>query len=152
MPQTDHGAAPLKDIPLPGTGMATIALRVFPADARFADDVRRVAAALGSSEDDEALRRRLESMLRGWYPRATVHERTEFGAPSHSDRLWYVLRDGGVRAPNPRRERLLAALSTARDVTADADVVMDHARDLVAGRVGGNARADGGGPVVEVDE
>jgi hypothetical protein len=143
MPQSDQGvAAPVKDIPLPRADGASIRIRVFPSDPRFAEDVRRVAGelaspdGLGPSDDDETARRLLESMLRGWYPRATVHERTEFGAPSHSERLWYVLRDGGVRPLNPRRERLHAALATARDLTAESEAVIDESRDLAASRVG----------------
>lgn len=152
MPQTGHDAEPVKDIPLQGAGTSTIVIRVFPSDPRFAADVRRLAGELEPRDDDESLRRQLEARLRGWYPRVTVHERTEFGAPSHSERLWYVLRDGAVRPPNPGRDRLHAALAAARDLTADSEAVMDHARDLVATRVGGDTRRDGPDSVDPEDE
>jgi chromosome segregation ATPase len=144
MPQIDQGgAAPARDITVRRPGMAPITIRVFPADPRFAADVRSVVGELPLSDDEEAGRRRLESLLQRWYPRTRVHERTEIGAPLLSERLWYVLRDGGVRPREPRTERLLSALATARDVTADAEARLERARETVKSGVGlGSRRPD----------
>jgi hypothetical protein len=153
VPQTDSsGKARIRDIAVRWPGQTPIAIRVFPADPRFADEVQRVVDALAPSEDGAAVRRRIETELRRFYPRTTVHERTDFGAPDYADRLWYVLRDGRIRTPDPRIERLLSALAVARDVKADAVAAVDRAREVVAIKVGstprgrpGDVPAEGGG-------
>ena len=108
-----------------------VLVRVFPRHARLAEDVRRVAlAALGSSANDEELRANLERGLRAWYPRLTVRTREGLAMIDEHDRVWYVMRDGRV-PPDPGKDRLFAALASARDRKADSEAVLARARELV---------------------
>src|SRR4051812_44789950 len=64
-----------------------VIIRVFPRQARLAEDVRRVAlAARGSSADDEDLRANLERGLRAWYPHVTVRTREDLATFDERER------------------------------------------------------------------
>jgi hypothetical protein len=108
-----------------------IIVRVFPPDRRLADDIRRVGlAVLGTSADDAGLRHNLETGLRGWYPRLTIHEQEDLASLLPEDRTWYAMRDGRVHQPDPRIDRLHAALANARDLTEEADSALDRSRTI----------------------
>ena len=113
---------------------SSIELRVFPDDPRLSRDVQRVAAArlVEDSGDRDRLRAAIERSLRAWYPSLAVHERTDFAAILPDDEVWYVLRDGHVGPHDERRDRLHAALSTARDVAAQADATLNHSQQVAA--------------------
>jgi hypothetical protein len=135
-----HG---IGDVTLERPGSRPILVRTFPAERRFADDVRRVAADASTPPcTDEVLRSRIESALRAWYPRLTIHARTDFGALDQAEILWYALRDGRVRPEEPRTDRLHAALATARDVTDEAEAALRHARETASVTSGRPSRHD----------
>jgi hypothetical protein len=111
-----------------------IQVHVFPDEKRLAADVARAADSVRDSagSDDELSRAAVEQRLRAWYPRLVIHSRTEFAAIMPSEEVWYVMRDGRVRRPNDRIERLHAALATARDITADADAALIRSRTIAS--------------------
>jgi hypothetical protein len=110
-----------------------ILIRTFPEDRRLAEDLQRAAgAALRAAAGDETLLERLEDALRPWYPRLTIHPREDLASLSGEDQVWYAMRDGHIHRPEPRLDRLHAALANARDVKSDSDEAIAHARDLVA--------------------
>jgi hypothetical protein len=120
-----------------------VTIRVFPAEQRLAKDVgRAVGQVAGSATDAEDLLVRLQNALRAWYPRMTIHERLEFGALDGAEPLWYALRDGRIHPDDPRKDRLHAALATARDMTEEASLNLDRARVLAG--VGPQRRPDEG--------
>jgi hypothetical protein len=82
-----------------------IVLRVFPRDPRLLSDAQSVAkrAAPDAATEDE-LRHHVESALRVWYPRLSIHLRDEIAGFRNSERCWYVMREGRVGRPNPRRD------------------------------------------------
>jgi len=121
-----------------------VQLHVFPDEARLAADVAKAADAVDpeARSDRERWRAAVEQRLRTWYPRLVIHSRTDFAAIMPSEEVWYVMRDGRVRRPDDRIERLHAALATARDVTADADAALVRSRGIAAavGSPRGSAR------------
>ena len=148
MTQIDPRAATatVADVRLVRQGSRPVLVRAFPAERHFADDVQRIVLELASEAgDDDTIRERLETTLRAWYPRLSVHERTDFGALDGAEMVWYVLRDGRVRPDDPRIDRIHAALATAREVSDDAETAIRHAREavaMVAGRHGARSNAD----------
>jgi hypothetical protein len=112
----------------------TIQVHVFPDEKRLAADVVRAADSVApeAGSDRELSRAAVEHRLRVWYPRLVIHSRTDFAAIVPSEEVWYVMRDGRIRRPDERIERLHAALATARDVTADADAALIRSRSIAA--------------------
>jgi hypothetical protein len=133
---------------------ASIIVRVFPEDRRLADDVRRaVRAATPRERSPEDARTSLESTLRAWYPRLRIRPREDLPSLSEAEHVWYVMRDGRVHAPEPRLDRLHAAMANARDVQSEAAEVLTRTRELVgvlagdtATRRRGRGDADAGDP------
>jgi hypothetical protein len=121
-----------RDVRIPGG--STIALHVFPDDPRLWRDISRVADRMGPDEvaDPERLRSAIETALRAWYPRLTIHTRTDIAALMPSDEVWYVMRDGRVGRPDERIDRLHAALATARDITEEADAALSRSHQIAA--------------------
>ena len=119
-----------------------VQLHVFPDEARLAADVARAAALVDpeAHTDRERWRVAVEQRLRTWYPRLVIHSRTDFAAIMPSEEVWYVMRDGRVRRPDDRIERLHAALATARDVTEEADAALTRSRGIAA--AAGSTRGD----------
>lgn len=106
-----------------------IAIQIFPHDRGFARDVARALKAIGPSPASEldALAS-LRKVLRAWYPRLEIHPREALAGLAPHERLWYVLRDGRVRRADDQTNRLHAALSNARQTSADSDTAVAHAR------------------------
>jgi hypothetical protein len=117
-----------------------IVVRLFPEAARLARDVSRAAAEVGDAATEEALRAALEQRLRAWYPRLTIHERTELAALDLEEPVWYVMRDGRVHLPEPRIDRIHDALAVARDVTSEAAETIARAQEIVAAAAGAVGR------------
>ena len=118
---------------LDGPGGASIFLRIFPEEARLAEDARRAAEGLGDQASSlDELRAQLEKRLRAWYPRLAIRAREDLASLSQAEHVWYVLRDGRVHGPEPRLDRLHAAMATARDVKSDAARAIERARGTVA--------------------
>lgn len=124
---------------------ASIVVRVFPEDHRLAEDVRRaIRAATPRETSAEDTRTTLESALRAWYPRLRIRPREDLASLSEAEHVWYVMRDGRVHAPEPRLDRLHAALANARDVRTETGDVLTRARELV-GVLGGDTPRDSRG-------
>jgi hypothetical protein len=119
---------------------ASIVVRVFPEDRRLAEDVRRaIGAATPREKSAEDARTTLEAALRAWYPRLRIRPREDLASLSEAEHVWYVMRDGRIHAPEPRLDRLHAALANARDVRTETGDVLTRARELV-GVLGGDTR------------
>src|SRR5215207_6777855 len=132
---------------------SSIELRVFPDEPRLLLDVQDVVTAhvAEADGDPDQLRSTLQGALRAWYPRLEVHERTEFASLVPSDQVWYVIRDGRVRAPDRRTDRLHAALATARDRTAEADAALARSQRVIAGATTRRQRGMSATPTLERD-
>ena len=125
---------------------ASISVRVFPEDSRLAEDVRRaVRDATPRDQSAQAVRTSLESALRAWYPRLRIRPRDDLASLSEAEQVWYVMRDGRVHAPEPRLDRLHAAMANARDVRTESGEVLTRAREL-AGVLAGDAPAHSRAP------
>jgi hypothetical protein len=119
--------------PLLELGGRTIVVHVFPDDVRLLEDVRRAALAMHlerPGEDD--LRHAVEVALRPWYPRLTITCRQELARLSESEHVWYVLRDGRVRPPEERRDRLYSALAAARETSERSDQALRDAHAAIS--------------------
>jgi hypothetical protein len=88
----------------------------FPtADRSFREDVDRAIAGVPWEGTPAELRDRLLEALRTWYPAAEIAFQDELAQLEMQPiRIWYVYRDGRVLPPDERRERLYAALASAR--------------------------------------
>jgi hypothetical protein len=96
-------------------------LVTFPsADATFRHDVQRAGEAVGEDMSDAEGHRVLLDLLRDRYRAVDIV--TQDPLAQHELlplRVWYVFRDGRLRPPSDRRERLYAAMAAAR-ATVDA--------------------------------
>lgn len=122
-----------------------IVVRLFPEAARLASDVKRAAAEVADAKTDEELRHALETRLRTWYPRLTVHPRTDLAALALQEVVWYVMRDGRVHPTDPRIDRMHDALAVAREVTSEAGEAIARAREVVGAAAGAVSRRASGG-------
>jgi hypothetical protein len=88
----------------------------FPtADLSFREDVDRALADLPREGTPAELRDRLLATLRPWYRAVEIAFQDELAQlEMQPTRIWYVYRDGRVLPPDERRERLYAALASAR--------------------------------------
>jgi hypothetical protein len=108
-------------------------LTCFPsADHAFREDVVRAAEDLPEDAPDSVRRDRLVASLRPWYRKVEIVFQDELAhfelQPIHT---WYVYRDGRVRRADERRERLYAALASARRTINASRSALDDARVLV---------------------
>lgn len=130
-----------------GPSDRAVRIQVFPDDPRLERDVHRIALAMAqTASDPEALRTALEHALRPWYPHIGIREQTDLASLEPAELVWYVMRDGHVGAPNEQRDRLYAALGEARDVTADAEAIVDESRAIAAVTIGDQRPAGVVGP------
>ncbi|HEX5013050.1 MAG TPA: hypothetical protein VFV72_02740 [Candidatus Limnocylindrales bacterium] len=91
-------------------------LLAFPSgDSDFRDDVERAQRHLNPVESDADCREHLLHELRRNYRSVEIVAQDALAQFEHDQsRVWYVYRDGRVRAFDERRERLYAALANAR--------------------------------------
>ena len=114
------------------TNESSISIHAFPEDERLVQDVRRTALAMASEHASEPeLRRRVEQSLRQWYPRLTISRREDFASLGPREHVWYVLRDGRVRRPQPAIDRMYTALADARETSAAWDSAMRRASEAL---------------------
>jgi hypothetical protein len=109
-----------------------IQIRTFPSgDADFA---RATHSALDRSVPDATDVRSLASVvdrrLREAYPNSRIVPQDEMGRLGKGEQLWYVYRDGRVRPPDERRERLYRVVGEARRTVAAAETTLDHSRAI----------------------
>jgi hypothetical protein len=111
------------------SGPRNLRLLSFPSsDANFRDDVQRALSHLSETQTDDERRRQLLAELRPLYRPVEVVPQDEF---AHLDlqpiRIWYVYRDGRVRPVDDQRERLYAALASARRTCDQSREVLSDA-------------------------
>jgi hypothetical protein len=111
---------------------ASVIIHCFPADDSFVRDLRRAAASASAARaaaDSElvGLRDALVAALRAWYPLVALHEREDLASLTRREIVWYLFRDGRVRAQHEASDRLHHALAAARDTAALTDEAMDDA-------------------------
>jgi hypothetical protein len=137
---------------------APIDLRLlsFPSsDATFRDDVRRAGDALDEDMSDEEGHRALLEALRPRY--RSIEIVTQDHLAQHEllpIRVWYVFRDGRVRPPNDRRERLYEAMASARRTIDGSLSALADARSVARAAGYADAEAEsavGGFPPPEAD-
>jgi hypothetical protein len=114
-----------------------IRLHVYPAaDATLKADVEREFASLPGGVPDAALRELLLERLRPWYRLIEVVIQEDLAHLSvDPTRTWYIYRDGRIRTPNRQRDRLYAALASARQSVDESGHVLDDAQ--AAARIAG---------------
>jgi hypothetical protein len=109
---------------------ANLRLLVFPAaDLALRRDVDMAVKRLSEDLPNDLARQELERDLRRWYRSLQIHDRDDLGGyPDDPSHVWYVYRDGRVRRGNPLRERLYAALATARSTRETTEHSIESAR------------------------
>ncbi len=114
-----------------------IRLHVYPAaDATLKADVEREFASLPGGVPDAALRELLLERLRPWYRLIEIVIQEDLAHLSvDPTRTWYIYRDGRIRTPNRQRDRLYAALASARQAVDESGHVLDDAQ--AAARIAG---------------
>jgi hypothetical protein len=104
----------------------------FPSsDATFREDVRRAGEALVEDMSDEQGHSVIVEQLRHRY--RSVEVVTQDNLAQHEllpIRVWYIFRDGRVRPPNDRRERLYVAMAAARRTIDVSRTAMADARSV----------------------
>jgi hypothetical protein len=114
-----------------------IRLHVYPAaDSTLKTDVEREFASLPGGVPDAALRELLLQRLRPWYRLIEIVIQEDLAHLSvDPTRTWYIYRDGRIRTPNRRRDRLYAALASARQSVDESGHVLEDAQ--AAARIAG---------------
>ena len=133
---------------------STLRVLVFPADdAALRHEVERVLEDLDEIMPEPEQIAELARRLRPWYRSLTVRARDAMGGyDDDPTRVWYVYRDGRIRARHAPLERLYLALADARTTVRASESALDHARDTTrnAGFGGQATVSDGFEPVVTV--
>jgi hypothetical protein len=102
---------------------------VFPAtDRGLARDVLDAVDAQPEGLGDEELRAGIQTLLRRWYRSAVVVAGDDFGRIESSLTTWYVYRDGKIRRPNERLDRLYGSLASARQTERDTEATLEASR------------------------
>ena len=79
------------------TGHGPLSARIFPADGRLAQDLRRITEQLDPTLWTPAeLPVEVEARLRLSYPRLIIRRREQLASLSETEDVWYVMRDGRV--------------------------------------------------------
>jgi hypothetical protein len=112
----------------------------FPsADENFREEVQSAVKRLPDRQSEDEWRRQLVDELRQWYPAVEiVPQDTLAQLELQRIRVWYVYRDGRVRPIDDRRERLYAALASARRTFDASREIIDDARTVA--RAAGHER------------
>lgn len=119
MPRTEH--------------QRPIVVRSFPASDRDFADATGVAIQDAEPADAATLRDVVERRVRGAYPNARIQAQDELADLSMQEVVWYAYRDGRIREADPARERLYAAVGTARRTIRDSQAAIEHARTVSRG-------------------
>lgn len=102
----------------------------FPsADQSFREDVERAREHLPTEGTPNERRDRMLAELRHWYRAVEIVFQDELAQLDlHPLTTWYVYRDGRVRPEDDRRERLYAAMASARRTCDASRTVLADAR------------------------
>jgi hypothetical protein len=107
-----------------------IVVRSFPANDRDFADATGDAIRDAQPADPATLRDVVERRLRASYRNARIQARDELANLGMQEVVWYAYRDGRVRDTDPARERLYAAVATARRTIRDSEAAIEHARTV----------------------
>jgi len=124
------------------TDRSSVHVLVFPADdVALRLELQRALREVPAELPEARRIADIEDRLRRWYRSIEIRPRDPLGGyDDDPTRVWYVYRDGRIRARNERLERLYGALATARGTVRAAEVAIAHARN--AGRVARSAEAE----------
>jgi hypothetical protein len=107
-----------------------VRVHLFPPDRALSADVARIWASLAADRvDDETFREDLEEQLQHWYPRLAIQSQSDLAALTQEEEVWYVFRDGRVRAENAVRDRFYGAMSSARSTREELESTMRQAEE-----------------------
>ena len=120
-----------------------IIVRSFPAsDSEFAEatgsalqDARaeRIERTDAPEVAAPTLRDIVERRIRAAYKNARIHVQDELADLGMHEIVWYAYRDGRIRDADPSRERLYAAVASARRTIRESEAAIDHARRAASG-------------------
>ncbi len=83
--------------------------------------------------DAATLRDVVERRIRAAYRNARIHVQDELADLGMQEIVWYAYRDGRIRGSDPSRERLYAAVASARRTVRESETAIDHARRAARG-------------------
>ena len=107
-----------------------------PDDVPLRHEVDRALAEILPTVPEPRQMAALTDRLRTWYRSVQVRQRDALaGYDDDPTSVWYVYRDGRVRARNERLERLYGAMAAARDTIRLSERALDDSRSA-AGRAG----------------
>jgi hypothetical protein len=109
---------------------STLRVLVFPADdLALRHEVDRALAEVDAALPEARQMADLEERLRPWYRSLTVRARDALGGyDDDPTRVWYVYRDGRIRAREAALERLYLALADARSTVRASASAIERAR------------------------
>jgi hypothetical protein len=109
-----------------------VVVRCFPsADHAFARAAHEALETIqGRSGARATLQAAVDGELRTIYPNSRIVAQDVMATIGQPVVIWYAYRDGRVRKPDPRRDRIYAAVATARDTVKDSRAVMDNSRSI----------------------
>ena len=110
-----------------------IVVRSFPANDRDFADATAAAIQAAPPADAATLRDVVERRVRSSYPNARIQVQDELAGLSVQEVVWYAYRDGRIRDADPARERLYAAVATARRTIRESKAAIEHARTASRG-------------------
>jgi 3-methyladenine DNA glycosylase/8-oxoguanine DNA glycosylase len=116
---------------------STLRVLVFPADdIALRHEIDRALAEVDSDLPETHQIADLEDRLRPWYRSLTIRARDTLGGyDDDPTRVWYVYRDGRIRARHDALERLYRALAEARSTMRASASAIERAKQ-VSGRAG----------------
>jgi len=106
------------------------------ARAERAEEAGRTARAESAERPDPpatTLHEVVERRIRAAYRNARIHVQDELADLGMQEIVWYAYRDGRIRDPDPSRERLYAAVASARRTVRESKTAIDHARRAARG-------------------
>ena len=100
-----------------------------PDDIALRHEVDRALADVMATVPEPRQLAALTERLRTWYRSAQVHQREALaGYDDDPTVVWYVYRDGRIRARNERLERLYGVMAAARDTIRTSERALDDAQ------------------------
>jgi hypothetical protein len=114
------------------TDRSSVHVLVFPADdVALRAEFHRAFAEVSADLPEARQIADIEDRLRRWYRSVEIRPRDPLGGYDDDPTpVWYVYRDGRIRARNERLERLYGALATARTTVRASEDAIGQARDV----------------------
>jgi hypothetical protein len=123
-----------------------------PDDVALRHEVDRALAEVVSTVPEPRQMAALTERLRTWYRSVQVRQREPLaGYDDDPTRVWYVYRDGRIRAKNEGLERLYGAMAVARDTYRSTERALQDAR-VATRRAGYRDGSDDGALATPTDD